>query len=197
MAGANDEPDSKKWVTGIVVVSGLIGGMVGLNSLTGWNPLKDLLPPSTSTTRTTATATTSSPPWSPQLYVPPAPPPPTTTWTSTVTTTRSSTPPESRPASFSVDSVEWNGPCSFDAGCPMKAIFRNNGGLGSRSATFYVMQAGTPNTAVAQCSVVIPSTWPGNVTTTGCAANSGWLQQFQRAHPGQPVPVWIRVDARN
>lgn len=195
---ADDEPDYKKWATGLSIAASVAAILVALNGLTGWNPLKDLLPgsspettatptPPETTTETTAEATDDT----------------TTADTSTdddttTPSTTSETPDwDARSPDFAVESSQWTGSCSQSAGCPMGAIFRNNGGYGNASAKLYVIRDGT-TTYLAYCSVVLPTVSHGNQTAGYCTANSAQLQQYLYSYRGQStVPVHIQVIVDN
>ncbi|WP_285487009.1 hypothetical protein [Amycolatopsis taiwanensis] len=169
---SDKEPDYKKVGAVISMIGGAVSVLVGLYSLTGFNPLKELFSSSSSST----SAGTS-----------------TSTWTvvreerSRPTTTTRPAPPD-----FSVRSTQWDGPCGY-SWCSMSAVFRNNGGVGNGSATFYVLLP-DENQYLALCSTVLPTTAEDSVTSAGCTASSGPLQQYFQSHPGGTVRMDVRVD---
>lgn len=75
----------------------------------------------------------------------------------------------------------------------MSAIFRNNGGTGNGSATFYVLRPDV-NEYLAYCSAVLPTTYENSVTTAGCTASSSQLQQFFRSYPSGTVRMYVQVN---
>ncbi|MFC5106169.1 hypothetical protein [Kibdelosporangium philippinense] len=183
--GPQDEPPYKKWSTIVGAIGAVAAALVAVHTLTGWNPLKDMTSSKGSATTTarvpvvneadalTRDTYTKQPTW-------------TRTTPPTTTTTRQ------RP-DFTVVTVEWNGNCDRSYGCPMKAIFRNDGGWGTATATFDVMHNDDPNHYAARCNTVIPSVENGSVTAAGCTANSPWLQDYLRAHRGGSLPFTFKV----
>src|SRR4051794_28693005 len=118
--GKTDEPDYKKWGIVIGTISGIFAILAALNTLTGFNPLKDLSAKagqsSASATLTSAprlAGTTSEEPEPTHRSVP------TTEETTETTPTTESTRP-SRPE-FRVRSSQWDGPCRNSA-CSMSAV---------------------------------------------------------------------------
>lgn len=193
---ADDEPDYKKWATGLSIAASVAAILVALNGLTGWNPLKDLLPggsPETTAAPTPATTTDTTAETTGDTTTAD-----TTTDDTTTDETTSETPDwEEQSPAFSVESSQWTGSCSQSAGCPMGAIFRNNGGYGNASAKLYVIRDGT-TTYLAFCSVVLPAVSHGNQTAGYCTANSAQLQQYIYSYRGQStVPVHIQVIVDN
>ncbi|OXM53107.1 hypothetical protein [Amycolatopsis alba] len=191
---AGDEPDYKKWGVIVGTISAVFAILAALNTLIGFNPLQDLAPSKTPdptvsrplaaetsaprTTRTTAETTTDEPE--------------TTTEEAETSTTRSTeTTPPARPA-FQVRSSQWNGPCN-DVACSMSAVFRNNGGTGSGTATFFVLWP-DKFTYLAQCSVVLSRTAENDFTTAGCIASSAQLQNYFRTHRGGSVRLYVKVE---
>lgn len=191
----DDEPDYKKWGVIIGTVSAVFAILAAVNTLTGFNPLKDFAPSSTSvqpasrtlaavtsveeTTRTTAARRTREPE--------------TTTEETEVTTTRATTTtPPARPE-FQVRSSQWNGPCNDNA-CSMSAVFRNNGGPGSGTATFFVLWP-DKFSYLAQCSVVLTRTAQNDFTSAGCIASSVQLQNYFRTHRGGNVRLYVKTES--
>ncbi|MFC3452896.1 hypothetical protein [Amycolatopsis speibonae] len=195
----DDEPDYKKWGIIVGTISAVFAILAAVNTLTGFNPLKDLGPSRTNeasaspplaavtsaprTTRTTTAKQTSEPT--------------TTTDDDNVeeeTTTRAvrTTTPPSRPE-FQVRSSQWNGPCN-DTACSMSAVFRNNGGTGTGSATFFVLWP-DKFTYLAQCSVVLSRTAQSDFTSAGCVASSAQLQNYFRTHRGGTVRLYVKVES--
>ena len=181
------ESDYKKFSAFVGVVGSVIAVLTGLNALTGFNPLKDLV--NESTTTTPAPTTTPVRPWVPPLTVAPRP-----TWTPppppVLTTTAK--PLWLQNTNFYATSTQWGGPCGL-AGCSMSAIFRNIGGAGQATATFYIIPNDGNNQYVAQCSVVIPYTSYEGLTTAGCTAYNGGYQQYIRTHPGMTFRMNVQV----
>lgn len=186
---SDNEPSYKKMSVVVGTVGAVISALVALNGLTGFNPLKHFFPPSSS----------------------PAPPPTVTTTTfvpividttydspdsgdyggdeSTETTTETTEPPT---PDFYVRASEWDGPCGY-SWCSMSAIFRNSGGEGSGSATFYVLLPDA-NQYLARCSTVLQATAEDGVTQAGCTASSANLQGYFQSHPGSTVRMRVQVD---
>jgi len=75
----------------------------------------------------------------------------------------------------------------------MNAIFRNRGGEGVASATFYILPGYDTHAYLAYCSTVVPSTPHGGVTSAGCTANSGSLQQFMKSYAGGSLSVVMHI----
>ncbi|MFE5508816.1 hypothetical protein ACFQ73_39970 [Amycolatopsis japonica] len=173
---ADDEPDYKKWGVIVGTISGVFAILAAVNTLTGFNPLKGLAPsPSSQTTASRPLAVTSTP---------------RTTRTTTEQAVR--TTPPARP-DFQVRSSQWNGPCNENA-CSMSAVFRNNGGPGSGSATFFVLWP-DKFSYLAQCSVVLPRTGENDFTSAGCVASSAHLQNYFRTHRGGTVRLYVKTES--
>ncbi|WP_394362519.1 hypothetical protein [Amycolatopsis sp. SB7-3] len=96
-------------------------------------------------------------------------------------------------ARFQVRSSQWNGPCNENA-CSMSAVFRNNGGTGSGSATFFVLWP-DKFSYLAQCSVVLPRTGENDFTSAGCVASSAQLQNYFRTHRGGTVRLYVKTES--
>lgn len=193
---SDKEPDYKKLHVIVSIVGGVISVLVGIYSLTGFNLLKEMFSDShsnssgsgsssTTTTEPTEPTWTNSAEESTEIS--------TSTTTETTTTTEETT-ESSQPSapSFSVRSEQWNGPCGY-SWCTMSAVFRNNGGPGNGSATFYVLLPDV-NQYLAKCSAVLPTTDEDEVTSAGCTASSAQLQQYFRTHPGGTVRMDVKVD---
>ncbi|MFC5117163.1 hypothetical protein ACFPN7_24765 [Amycolatopsis halotolerans] len=211
MAGEGDEPkkpddDSgfKKWSLIIGVVSGVLAILVAVNTLTGFNPLKEWISPPTSKNtpvsgaagdsvagagRAQATDTLAgTPPTSPVRTVEITP---STAPRSTLETPDSpSTTVPAEPA-FQVRSSQWDGPCQGSA-CTMSAIFRNDGGPGTAVATFFVL---LPDryTFIAKCSVILGYTEQNGFTNAGCTADSAQILTYFRDHPGGTVRMQVKI----
>ncbi len=187
---SDDEPDYKKFGVVIGSISAGCGILLALNTLTGFNPLKNLTGGSS-----TAAAPATSVPLLARTSVerPTRRPAPTTEETEETTETprTTATTAPANPA-FHVRSSQWNGPCQ-PSSCSMSAIFRNDGGAGSGSATFYVLRP-DENTYLAKCSVVLYRTAADDFVNAGCTASSGTLQAWIRSHPGGTVRMDIRVE---
>ncbi|MGW5722932.1 hypothetical protein ACWEVP_42645 [Amycolatopsis sp. NPDC003865] len=187
---SDDEPDYKKFGVIIGSISALCAILLAVNTLTGFNPLKDL----TTTSSTAAPPSTTVPLLARTSAEWPTPTTEATEETTeapeTTATTETTAPAE--PA-FHVRSSQWNGPCQTTS-CSMSAVFRNDGGPGSGSATFYVLRP-DENTYLAKCSVVLYRTAADDFANAGCTASSGQLQLWFRTHPGGTVRMDIRVDS--
>lgn len=187
---SDDEPDYKKWGVIIGSISGVFAILAAVNTLTGFNPLKGLAPSPTSQTsasRPLAVATSAT--RLPRATAsPPAREPARTTKKAPTTRT---TPP-ARP-DFQVRSSQWNGPCD-DKACSMSAVFRNNGGTGSGTATFFVLWP-DKFSYLAQCSVVLPRTGENEFTSAGCVASSAQLQNYFRTHRGGTVRLYVKAES--
>ncbi|EME61692.1 hypothetical protein [Amycolatopsis decaplanina] len=165
---AGDEPDYKKWGVIVGTVSGVLAILTAVNTLTGFNPLKGLAP---SHAREPSVSR------------------PLAAVTSVPRTTRTTA---ARPE-FQLHSSQWNGPCNDNA-CSMSAVFRNNGGTGSGTATFFVLWP-DKFTYLAQCSVVLPRTDQNDFTSAGCVASSAQLQSYFRTHPGGTVRLYVKTES--
>ncbi|MFJ7215850.1 hypothetical protein [Amycolatopsis sp. NPDC098790] len=185
---SDDDPDYKKFGVIIGSISAVCAILLAVNTLTGFNPLKDL-----TTKSSTAAAPSTTVPLLARTSVerPTHRPAPTTEETEETTETPRTTAP-ANPA-FHVRSSQWNGPCQTTS-CSMSAVFRNDGGVGSGSATFYVLRP-DENTYLAKCSVVLYRTAADDFVNAGCTASSGQLQLWFRNHPGGTVRMDIRVDS--
>ncbi|RSN55200.1 hypothetical protein DMH01_33300 [Amycolatopsis sp. WAC 04182] len=186
----DDEPDYKKWGVIIGSISGVFAILAAVNTLTGFNPLKGLAPSPTS-------QTSASRPLAVATSVPRTTPSRTTreparTTEKAPTTRAARTTPPARP-DFQVRSSQWNGPCNDNA-CSMSAVFRNNGGTGSGTATFFVLWP-DKFSYLAQCSVVLPRTGENDFTTAGCVASSAQLQNYFRTHRGGTVRLYVKAES--
>ncbi|WP_235213421.1 hypothetical protein [Amycolatopsis sp. MJM2582] len=76
----------------------------------------------------------------------------------------------------------------------MSAVFRNNGGTGSGSATFFVLWP-DKFSYLAQCSVVLPRTGENDFTSAGCVASSAQLQNYFRTHRGGTVRLYVKTES--
>lgn len=198
-AKSDDEPAYKKWNVVVATIGSGVAVLVAINGLTGWNPLKDLTSQSGGASES---ATSRIQPSTTPEEVPIYDPPQRSSEVDEEPADDSSSPPEdagestetTAPASpqFQVTSSQWNGPCG-DSWCSMSAIFRNLGGEGAGSATFYVLRPDA-NEYLARCSVVLNTTSENGVTSAGCTASSGWLQAYIRSHPGTTVRMQVTVD---
>ncbi|UUV30876.1 hypothetical protein NQK81_39970 [Amycolatopsis roodepoortensis] len=184
---SDDEPDYKKWGVIIGSISGVFAILAAVNTLTGFNPLKGLAPsPTSQTSASRPLAVATSVPRA--TASPPAREPARTTKKAPTTRT---TPP-ARP-DFQVRSSQWNGPCD-DKACSMSAVFRNNGGTGSGTATFFVLWP-DKFSYLAQCSVVLPRTGENEFTSAGCVASSAQLQNYFRTHRGGTVRLYVKAES--
>jgi hypothetical protein len=193
--GSDGDAEMKKAATIVGIMGGVFGVLIAVYTLTGFNPLKEILPKSTPTTPTATKLTlTTEPTWTF---------PPTTTFTPPpiVTTTTTFTPPPAttttKPAwmlqtNFYVQSEQWTGPCGW-TGCPMSANFRNVGGEGAALADFYVIPNDGAHKYVALCSAVIPSTPYNGLVNVGCGAYSNLYQQYIKLHPGVTMSMDVKV----
>ncbi|MEV6908682.1 hypothetical protein [Amycolatopsis sp. NPDC051071] len=191
----DDEPDYKKWAVVLGAFSAIFAILAAINTLTGFNPLKDIMPPASSTSH--------SPPTS-SLRVSEAEAPRRTTSateeadkstkTSTETTESSETTKTTPPSQpdFRVRSSQWDGPCG-DSWCSMSAVFLNAGGAGAGSATFYILLPDRDN-YLAKCSVVLRSAAENDRTSAGCTASSVQLQTYFGSHRGGTVRMQVKVD---
>ncbi|MCR6488894.1 hypothetical protein M8542_39305 [Amycolatopsis sp. OK19-0408] len=188
---SDDDPDYKKFGVIIGSVSAVCAILLALNTLTGFNPLKDL----TTKSSTAAPPATSVPLLARTSVEWPTDPPARTTEETEETSETPETTETTAPAepAFHVRSSQWNGPCQTTS-CAMSAVFRNDGGAGSGSATFYVLRP-DENTYLAKCSVVLYRTAADDFVNAGCTASSGQLQLWIRDHPGGTVRMDIRVDS--
>ncbi|RSM57231.1 hypothetical protein DMH03_28785 [Amycolatopsis sp. WAC 01376] len=191
----DDEPEYKKWAVMIGAVSGVLAIFVAVNTLTGFNPFKDPDPSPTSeppVSRTFAAATRA--PRTTRTTEPEKTREPVSnTDVADVTTTQATrTTPPARPE-FQVRSSQWNGPCNDNA-CSMSAVFRNNGGTGSGSATFFVLWP-DKFSYLAQCSVALPRTAGDDFTSAGCIASSAQLQDYFRTHRGGTVRLYVKTES--
>ncbi|WP_340688098.1 hypothetical protein LCL61_19135 [Amycolatopsis coloradensis] len=186
----DDEPDYKKWGVIVGTISGVFAILAAVNTLTGFNPLKGLAPApasQTSASRPLAAATSV-----PRTTVSrPIREPARTTEEAPATRAARTTPP-ARP-DFQVRSSQWNGPCNDNA-CSMSAVFRNNGGTGSGTATFFVLWP-DKFSYLAQCSVVLPRTGENDFTSAGCVASSAQLQHYFRTHRGGTVRLYVKAES--
>lgn len=170
----------------------IVGILVGVNALTGVNPLKDILAADGTPTTTVPPTATWTPPMAPvpppvvvvppvlPPALPPALPPPVTPEPE----------PEPGPPFFIVESRQWDGPCN--GGCHMTAIFRNTGGDGSATAIFDV--SSKAGEYLVSCNVVLPHTPEGQATSAGCNAYNGRLQNFFRTNPDGRVSMTVTVN---
>lgn len=180
----DDEPDYKKWGVIVGTISAVFAILAAVNSLTGFNPLKELGPSSSRTPTPTsaprlAAPTTEAKP----TYRPPR--------TTEVAAERTESTRRAAPE-FRLRSAQWTGPCQETA-CSMSAIFRNYGGEGTGSATFYVLRPDKYE-YLAKCSVVLSRTAENDLTDEGCTASSVQLQSWIRSHPGGTVRMEVKVD---
>jgi hypothetical protein len=190
-SGSSDnEFDYKKLAVVVGIFCGVLSALAALNSLTGFNPLHGLFPSSPPTRSEAAPFTTTEAPVE-TTTVELGPATPWETETTETTTQTTETTELSQPA-FYVQSSQWDGPCGYYA-CSMSAVFHNNGGEGSGSATFYVMLPDV-NQFLASCFAVLPTTSEEGVTTAGCTASSGPLQQYFQSHPGTTVRMYVTVN---
>lgn len=169
---SDDEPEYKKWGVKVGTVSAVFAVLTGVYTLTGLNPLKEVLSSSKAASSVTTPAPASPmvaviPTYQPERIVPDEP---------TTTTTRPA------PPAFRVHTTQFDGPCG-DTWCSASAVFRNTGGPGSGSATFYVLW---PDRYVylARCSVALPSTSEDGFTSSRCTASSVELQNYFRTYNG-------------
>jgi hypothetical protein len=188
---SDDEPDYKKWGVVVGTVSGVCAILLAVNTLTGFNPFKDIGPGGTPT----PTASALSPPLIRTTSEEPTHRPAPTTEETEETTETPETTETTEPAepAFHVRSSQWNGPCQISA-CSMSAVFRNDGGEGSGFATFYVLRP-DEYLYLAKCSVVLNRTSGDDLTSAGCTASSGQLQAWIRSHPGGTVRMEVKVDS--
>ncbi len=184
---ADDEPDYKKWGVIVGTISGVFAILAAVNTLTGFNPLKGLAPTSASQTTASRPLAVTSTPRATRTTAERATREPARTTEEAVRTT-----PPARP-DFQVRSSQWNGPCNDNA-CPMSAVFRNNGGTGSGSATFFVLWP-DKFSYLAQCSVVLPRTGENDFTSAGCIASSAQLQDYFRTHRGGSVRLYVKTES--
>ncbi|AGM05561.1 hypothetical protein [Amycolatopsis keratiniphila] len=184
---ADDEPDYKKWGVIVGTISGVFAILAAVNTLTGFNPLKGLAPTSASQTTASRPLAVTSTPRATRTTAERATREPAPTTEEAVRTT-----PPARP-DFQVRSSQWNGPCNDNA-CSMSAVFRNNGGTGSGSATFFVLWP-DKFSYLAQCSVVLPRTGENDFTSAGCIASSAQLQDYFRTHRGGSVRLYVKTES--
>lgn len=171
--------DSKRLAAYLGVLGAIVSILVGVNSLTGVNPLGWFVHSSPTTTAILTPTRRDTPTWTATSTTTRTTATTTTTerTTLTTTTTTAATPPL-----FLVDSQQFSAPCS-SAGCGMSAIFRNIGGFGSGTATFYLMPDDGSYTYLALCTAVIPGTNYHGFASAGCNAYSN-ISQWSRTHPG-------------
>ncbi len=190
---AKSDGEKAKIVLGVIAT--IVSILVGLNTLTGFNPVSLVSDSSPSPSAIPSAAATTDTPYQPP-YDPPVTEPPGQD---------ESDPPEDEPSSdspspsptedtalFSMESKEWVGPCN--PSCSMTAMFRNLGGEdGTATATFYVMPAGDTQHYLAYCSVVIPGAAHNDVSRADCVAYSATLQAYFNAHPSGRVFMNVTV----
>jgi hypothetical protein len=182
----NNQPGGDGGFVKFASVAGVIVGiLVGVNALTGVNPLKDILvedaTPATTPPLTEVWTPPEAPVSPPVVVVTPVLPPPATPATPE---------PVQSPPFFVVESQQWDGPCG--GGCRMTAIFRNTGGDGSATAVFDV--SSKAGEYLVSCSVVLPYTREGQATSAGCNAYNGRLQNFFRSNPDGRVSMDVTVN---
>ena len=98
---------------------------------------------------------------------------------------------------FVLVSSNWTGGCTPLNGCPMAATFKNLGGPGSSSVTFYVVMDGN-NVALSSCTTAIPHADTGETVSASCTADTGPLGQFIADYVGRygPGPLPLHIDTR-
>lgn len=173
---SNGNSDYKNLARVLGLAAASVSILVGINSLTGFNPFNRFAHlPSTSIQLPTPRPTPT--PLSTPVWIPTRIPETTTT--------------VPMPPDFVVAHEQWSGPCDY--GCGMSAIFHNIGGEGAEAATFYVMPNDGTYAYLAYCSAIIPSTVHGGVVTTGCTAYSSNLDGYFKSHPGATVTMLVKV----
>src|SRR5262245_16594208 len=183
--GTDNSDDKKKQSGGdgnftkfASAAAALVAVLVCVNGLTGFNPLKEILNADSPPTTTSPAPTTTPPaPTTTSSETPTPLPPPVAT-------------PEPSPPYFVVEASQFDGPCRN--GCPMTALFRNTGGEGSATATFNVRRKA--GGFLVSCSVVIPDTAEGDVTSAGCTAYNGKLQDYFNSTVDGRVAFSVTVD---
>ncbi|BCJ36194.1 hypothetical protein Athai_36970 [Actinocatenispora thailandica] len=193
---SSDGGDLKHLGALVTVIGGVVSVLVGINALTGWNPLRSVLAgASPSATPSTTWSPVDDHPSRDTGYVPPADPVEPADSPSPDepedSPTPSPSPAEAAPL-FTVYSEDWGGRC--DPGCPMRAVFQNRGGAaGTATATFYVLPFDDRQHYLAYCSVVLPRTAHGDQAGAGCTAYTATLGQWFRANPGGRVAMQVSV----
>ncbi len=191
-SGWDAKSDGEKFKIVLGAAAAIVSILVGIDTLTGFNPLS-LVGHSTPTPSPTpySAATT---PYVPD-YEPPEQDPPAEDVSEEPSEAPSDSPSPSPTESatlFSVESKDWVGPCN--PSCSMTGMFRNLGGEeGTATATFYVMPSGDSQHYLAFCSVVIPSAAHNDISRADCVAYSSTLQSYFNSHPGGTVNMTVSV----
>jgi hypothetical protein len=179
---SDSEPEYKKMGVMVGTVSAVFAVLTAIHTLTGFNPLKELFPevkptPSVTTMVLNSPTADASPTYRARRIVEDE---------TTATTT-------TRPArhDFRVHSSQFDGPCG-ESWCSVSAVFRNVGGPGSGSATFYVLWPDR-YAYLARCSVALPTTAENGFTSARCTASSVELQKYFRAY-SSGVRLDVKVD---